>query len=174
MHTGLWLLALSVVTISCFSGEQPRSIENQAQELDKLLMCPACPGETIDQSQVELANQMQAIVREKLGRGESRDHILEFFVDRYGPGVLAEPPRQGFNLLIWLTPPITVLVAILVLGLFVRRITKGTTELTRPTLQTQTDLEPFLFQVDQETGSQPQSLHPKNRAGTKSKKGNNG
>ena len=66
--------------------------ESQAQSIDRMLMCPVCPAQTIAQSQVEIALQMRAIVRTMLAEGEGRDDILLFFRDRYGnPGEYNDP-----------------------------------------------------------------------------------
>ncbi len=56
----------------------------EAQRIDRMLMCPVCPAETIDQAQVEISRQMRRVVREMLAEGASQDQILQFFVDRYG------------------------------------------------------------------------------------------
>ena len=73
-------------------------------------MCPICPGESIDQAQNTLALQMRGIVRDKLADGETEDQIKQFFVERYGPSVLLEPPRRGFSLTAWVVPPLAVAV----------------------------------------------------------------
>ena len=83
----------------------PEELEAQAISIDRSLMCPVCPSETIDQAQVVLARQMQQIVREQLAQGRTRAEILQFFADRYGDSVLASPPKKGFNLLVWILPP---------------------------------------------------------------------
>ena len=89
--------------------------ERRAQSIDKSLICPICPGETIDRSQVLLANQMQVIVREQIEEGRSDSDIRQFFVDRYGERVLASPPKEGLNLLMWIAPPVGVVLALLTL-----------------------------------------------------------
>ena len=120
-----------------------------AQGIEKRLMCPVCPSETIDQSQVQLAKQMRDIVREKLAAGESREEIFQFFVDRYGTGVLAEPPRSGFNLLVWVVPPIALVFGGLVLAVALRAMRRshdsGAPEDGRAD---EADLEPYLSAVD--------------------------
>jgi cytochrome c-type biogenesis protein CcmH len=78
--------------------------ESQAQGIDRLIMCPVCPAETIDQAQVEISFQMRAVVREMLADGKERDEILAFFVERYGKDILAAPPKTGANLVAWLAP----------------------------------------------------------------------
>ena len=37
--------------------------ESQAQGIDRMIMCPVCPAETIDQAQVEISRQMRVMVR---------------------------------------------------------------------------------------------------------------
>ena len=146
----IWTFLLS----GCISSSAPTSsqdLEAVAQGIDKALICPICPSETIDQSQVKLAKQMRAMVREKLAQGESRSEILQFFVDRYGLGVLAEPPRSGFNLLVWVIPPIALLVGIGILAMTVQAMRRGQhrdVEEESPLVAAQ--LEPYLSAVDQE------------------------
>ena len=69
-----------------------------------MIMCPVCPAETIDQAQVEISFQMRGVIREMLAEGKSREEILDYFVDRYGPDILAAPPKTGANLLAWILP----------------------------------------------------------------------
>ena len=76
--------------------------------MNRVIMCPVCPGESIDQSQNALAVQMRGIVAEKLEQGRSESEIKSFFVERYGDSVLLEPPRRGFNLIVWIVPPLGV------------------------------------------------------------------
>ena len=95
------LLVLGALTLlaSCSTSTSPLSeLDQRAQSLDRSLICPICPGETIDRSQVQLANQMQVIVREQIRDGRSDQEIQQFFVDRYGERVLASPPKEGLNL----------------------------------------------------------------------------
>ena len=107
------------MTLSC-GAEEPASLEERAQSIHKELICLQCPGETIDQSQVELADQMRGIVWEKLQAGWSREQILRYFVNRYGEEVLAAPPKEGFNLMVWVVPPIVLAGAGIVLLLTIR------------------------------------------------------
>lgn len=43
-------------------------------------------------------------IDQHIARGESDDQILKAFVAEYGPTVLIEPPKQGFNLAAWIMP----------------------------------------------------------------------
>ena len=86
--------------------------EAEAQAIDRMLMCPVCPAQTIDQTEVTLAQQMRAQVRELLAGGASRAETLEWFRERYGPGIVAEPPRSGFSLIAWLAPGAVVIIGL--------------------------------------------------------------
>jgi cytochrome c-type biogenesis protein CcmH len=99
------LFALTAVIFGCSVQQGVPTIERLAQQINKGVMCPVCPGESIDQSQHPLAVQMRRIVAEKLDQGWTKGQINDFFVERYGPSVLLEPPREGFNLVVWLVPP---------------------------------------------------------------------
>jgi cytochrome c-type biogenesis protein CcmH len=118
-----------------------------------MIMCPVCPAETIYQAQVPIARQMRALVREKLHEGATSQEILDFFAQRYGTGILAAPPRSGFNLLAWIFP-LAGVAAALAAGLLVLRSMS-----TRPVGRTGPapqgpgpahDLGPYLDMVDQE------------------------
>ena len=121
------VLASAVFVTACAADQGVPPLEQRAHELNKAIMCPVCPGESIDQSQNPLAVQMRAIVSEKLGQGVTEGDIKEFFVERYGPSVLLEPPTQGFSLVVWVIPPIVVVGAILALCLVLRSMRRPRT-----------------------------------------------
>lgn len=149
----LAFLSLALIAISCLAESQPYSLEEQAYEIDRSLICPVCPGETIDQSQAALAKQMRVMVREKLADGESKEQILQFFVDRYGPMVLAEPPKKGFNLIVWIVPPIILAIGGLVLVLVVRNMErKSPRQVGVEQSPARGELESYLPMVDKEVG----------------------
>jgi len=123
----LALVMLFIGVASAQSGETGASYdEAKAQEIDRMLMCPVCPAQTIDQTEVQLAKQMRAQVRELLASGATREEVLAWFSapERYGPSVLAEPPRSGFYLMAWIVPGVVV-VAALAGGLLALRAMRG-------------------------------------------------
>ena len=113
-------LAVAGVAVACdVQGEIP-PLEIRAQQLNSVIMCPVCPGESIDQSQNPLALQMRGIVLERLQQGWTAEQIKESFVDSYGPSVLLEPPREGLSLAVWVLPPVAVMAALLALYVVLR------------------------------------------------------
>ena len=119
-------LAVAVVAAACtIQGDVP-PLERRAQQLNKVIMCPVCPGESIDQSQNPLALQMRGIVDDLLSQGLTEGQIKDFFVERYGPSVLLEPPRRGFSLMVWVVPPVGVVAAGLALLMALRLMRRTT------------------------------------------------
>ncbi len=122
------LIALAAVVFPSAVAAQAtdEELERDAQAIDKMIMCPVCPAETIDQAQVEISFQMRAIIREMLAEGRSREEILDYFVDRYGPDILAAPPKSGANLVAWILPVAGVAAGLALLFLIVRSMTRHT------------------------------------------------
>ena len=58
---------------------------------------------------------------ERVARGDSDSLILQSFVQEYGPQVLTDPPRKGFNWLVWILPIAAPLLAFLMIWEVVRR-----------------------------------------------------
>ena len=96
---------LVLLTFNTFAD----SIDNQVREISYLLMCPVCQGQTVAESNSELATQMRAIIKQKLEEGESKKEIIAYFVDRYGETILGAPPTKGANWFIWVLPAVAVI-----------------------------------------------------------------
>ena len=99
--------ALSLVSLfflTACSGQNQNFTDQRITSLNKSLMCPVCPGESIDQSQNDLAAQMRNVVYEKVYEGKSDQDIKDYFISKYGPVVLMEPPKKGIGLLAWVFP----------------------------------------------------------------------
>ena len=111
------VVLLVAVAAGCSRGEDVPYLERRAQAINRDLMCPVCPGESIDQSQNPVAVQMRGIVMERLRDGQTDEEIKAYFVESYENRVLMEPPRSGANLLAWLVPPVAVAGAVAALAL---------------------------------------------------------
>ncbi len=120
----LLLAAVIFLAVPSVAAQSPGEFsEKEAQTIDRMIMCPVCPAETIDQAQVEISFQMRDLVREMLADGMSRKEILDFFVARYGADILAAPPKSGANLLVWILPIVGVAVALAGVYFVIRSMT---------------------------------------------------
>lgn len=91
-------LALVVVAPASASEQKPTPAE-----LESELVCPVCET-TLDSSDAPVARLMKARIRERIAAGDTKSEIKTYFVDQFGTGVLAVPPRRGFDLVAWLLP----------------------------------------------------------------------
>ena len=123
---------------------EPAFSESEALNIDRMIMCPVCPAETIDQAQVEISKQMRAIVREMLAEGKDRDDIFDFFVERYGKDILAAPPKSGANLVAWLMPVGGVGAALIAVFFIIRSMTQRGPAPATPRLVQDDGLAPYL------------------------------
>ncbi len=69
----------------------------------------------------DTAKAMLKEIDQRIARGESDGLILQDFVQEYGPTVLVEPPAKGFNWLVWITPVLAPLLALVLIWEVVRR-----------------------------------------------------
>lgn len=158
--TALCSTLLVLLAAACGAPLAVAPPERRAQAVDRSLICPICPGETIDQSQVELAKQMRAVVREKLAAGWTPNQIQQFFVERYGPGVLAAPPRRGFNLVAWIVPPVGLGIGVVALWLALRAL-RHPAPAQRPSAEPDGEgLEPYLSDLDASLETTKQHPNP--------------
>lgn len=97
------------------------TLDDQVYAISKGLMCPVCSGQTVAESNSQLAEQMRAIIRERLQAGQTREEIIAYFVAQFGEGVLAAPPARGGGLVLWLSLPVALVAGVLILRKVVRR-----------------------------------------------------
>lgn len=110
------LLALSLVVALAFVGTAVASESRPtAAELESELVCPVCET-TLDTSDAPVARRMKARIREQIAAGNTKSEIKQYFVDQFGTGVLAVPPREGFDLVAWLLPLAGLGVGLVVVG----------------------------------------------------------
>jgi cytochrome c-type biogenesis protein CcmH len=86
--------------------------EARVTEVAAQLRCVVCQSLSVADSPSEMAAQMRGIVREHLAAGETPEQVIRYFVDKYGEWILLAPARHGFTLLVWLVPPIAVLLGV--------------------------------------------------------------
>lgn len=91
-------------------------LEESYVRVARQLRCPVCQQLSILDSPADLAVEMRAVVRERLAAGESEEQVLAYFVSKYGQWVLLDPPKRGFNLVVWLGPLVLLVGGALVLA----------------------------------------------------------
>jgi cytochrome c-type biogenesis protein CcmH len=72
-------------------------------KLEGEVMCPTCHT-TLDQSDSDAARHIEAFIAVRIARCESEQQIKQELIANYDTGILAAPPRKGFDLLVWWLP----------------------------------------------------------------------
>jgi cytochrome c-type biogenesis protein CcmH len=78
--------------------------EAQAKALMAELRCLVCQGQSIADSDAELAGDMRALVRERIAKGEKPAQIRAWLVQRYGDYVTYDPPFDAATAPLWIAP----------------------------------------------------------------------
>jgi cytochrome c-type biogenesis protein CcmH len=95
--------------------------EAQAQDLMDELRCLVCQGQSIADSDAELAGDMRDLVRRRIAAGEKPAAIRAWLVQRYGSWISYKPTTEPTAWPLWLAP-----LALLLVGAFlVRRRIRG-------------------------------------------------
>ena len=102
-------LFLSLALFLAFQADGD-TIEDQVAEISGELMCPVCEGQSVAESNAQLARDMRAVIKTKLLEGNTKEEIMDYFVSSYGETILASPPPKGFSVILWLLPVLSVLI----------------------------------------------------------------
>lgn len=90
--------------------------EASAKALMETLRCLVCQGQSIADSDADMAGDMRALVRERIKAGERPEAIRRWLVDRYGAWVTYDPPVEPLTWPLWAAP-----VLLLALGAWLAR-----------------------------------------------------
>jgi cytochrome c-type biogenesis protein CcmH len=78
--------------------------EAKAQALMAELRCLVCQGQSIADSDAELAGDMRDLVRRRIAAGEKPEQIRGWLVDRYGSWVSYRPTSEPSAWPLWAAP----------------------------------------------------------------------
>ena len=78
--------------------------EAQAKALMEELRCLVCQGQSIADSDAEMAGDMRALVRQRIATGERPDEVRAWLIERYGNWVSYRPPFQPVTWPLWAAP----------------------------------------------------------------------
>ncbi|WP_406640728.1 cytochrome c-type biogenesis protein CcmH [Pectobacterium brasiliense] len=101
---GALLLSFSVLASSEVLRFDNDTQEQQFRELTMQLRCPKCQNNSIADSNSMIASDMRQKVYELMQRGQTKEQVVDYMVDRYGYFVTYEPPITPFTILLWLLP----------------------------------------------------------------------
>jgi cytochrome c-type biogenesis protein CcmH len=115
------------------SGEQAEPSDDEVNAIAKQLYCPVCENIPLDVCPTQACAQWRALIREKLSDGWSEQQIKNFFVEQYGDRVLATPPARGINWMVYLVPPVAILLGVIILAAALRTMRQAPPRQATPT-----------------------------------------
>ncbi len=149
----LWLQIAAVCAVLVFSVGAGQDMSARYDKLGHAMMCTCgCNQVLLECNHVgcTVSTQMEGELRDALSRGDNDHLILQNFVQKYGPPVLAAPPQQGFDAIAWIVPGLVFLLGTLGAAFLIRRWQVRT---PAATAQASTDpkLEAIRSRIHQET-----------------------
>jgi cytochrome c-type biogenesis protein CcmH/NrfF len=108
MLAGLLAIALVSPAAALAAGARSRASFTQ---IEGDVMCVVC-HEPLAVAQSPEAFQERDYIRGLINQGKTRRQIENDLVQQYGPAVLAKPPAHGFNLLVYVIPPVAIILGI--------------------------------------------------------------
>jgi cytochrome c-type biogenesis protein CcmH len=118
-----WIFALPLVCLSFLlagvasaQDATPRvPTDDEVNAIAKQMYCPVCENTPLDVCPTQACAEWRGLIRDKLAEGWTQDQIKGYFVDQFGARVLATPPAQGLNWLVYVIPPLAFLGGVFIL-----------------------------------------------------------
>jgi cytochrome c-type biogenesis protein CcmH len=125
LRTGVLLLALALPMTTTALATSATATATAATrvsftDIETEVMCVVC-HEPLAVAQSPEAFQERDYIRGLILQGKSKRTIESDLVQQYGPAVLAKPPAHGFNLLVWVVPPVAVILGVITLAITIPR-----------------------------------------------------
>ncbi len=98
---GLLLGLLMASSPALARAEEPST----QHAIESSLMCYCgCANLSVRICTCGTAEAMRREIAERLEDGQSRDQVVQVFVERHGEQILSSPVKSGFNLMAWIAP----------------------------------------------------------------------
>lgn len=110
-----WLALVAVVAVAIVIGTTDRSSRTDAERADAIadsVRCPTCRGQSVADSDAPAAANVRNEIERRVAEGESDDEIRAALADRFGDGILLNPPREGVGALVWVLPVVGLVLAL--------------------------------------------------------------
>ncbi|MCP4428671.1 MAG: cytochrome c-type biogenesis protein CcmH, partial [Chloroflexi bacterium] len=121
------LLGLTLPAIAQDGSEDDNGLkkavtDDDVNKIARVVYCPVCESTPLDVCQTQACADWRQIIREMLEEGKSEQEVKGYFLNLYGPKVLAEPPREGFSLLVWALPLVLIPLGVVFFTRYMRNL----------------------------------------------------
>ncbi|MBL1127491.1 MAG: cytochrome c-type biogenesis protein CcmH [Chloroflexi bacterium] len=116
------LLTLLFLTAGVAMAQTGEVTDDEVNAVAKDLFCPVCESTPLDVCPTKACADWRELIRTQLAEGKTRAEIHDYFARQYGDGVLADPPKRGFSLILWALPVIGVAIGGVLFVRYVRNL----------------------------------------------------
>lgn len=109
------VLFFGFLAVRIVSAQQPTPSDDQVNAIAKQLYCPVCENIPLDVCGTTACAQWRELIRQKLADGWTEQQIKDYFVEQYGARVLGTPPAKGINWLVYVIPPLVIIIGVYIL-----------------------------------------------------------
>ena len=117
----LGIVVVSALIVGAAGDRGPQSDGERMSELAATIRCPQCRGQSVAESDVAIAREIRADIRNRITAGETDDEIRQVYIDRFGRSIVLTPDSDGFTGLVWIVPVVAAGLAIAAVGLAFQR-----------------------------------------------------
>lgn len=103
---GVAIASLIIIVVGLLPESAEPDPDQRQLELSQRIACPWCDGQSLAESDSQVAQDLVVILREKIDAGWTDSQIYDFFASSYGEQVLLDPPLSGWGVALWLLPAV--------------------------------------------------------------------
>ncbi len=119
------LAALVLVAVIALSvggqSKGPQTAAQRAESISSRVKCPTCQGLSVSQSRTGIAIAIHEEINRQVSLGKSDAEVIGYISQKYGDGLLINPPASGAGAVVWVAPIAFFIVAFTALAMAFRR-----------------------------------------------------
>jgi cytochrome c-type biogenesis protein CcmH len=122
-----WLplaVLLLVAGLALGFGGRSSGSQTPAQRADGIasrVKCPTCQGLSVSQSKTGISIAIHEEIDRQVALGRTDAEVIEYISQKYGDGLLINPPATGAGAVVWVAPIAFLIVSFVAMGLAFRR-----------------------------------------------------
>ena len=117
----LYILFFLNLNFSVYSNEL--QVESK---IHKNLRCLVCQGQSVADSNSDLALTLKMVVKDLIKQGKTEDEIYNFLSEKYGDWILYKPKLNSGNFILWSLPYLTLIIGGIIIVFLIRKSSKKT------------------------------------------------
>lgn len=146
----LILMVIGLGFTNSVNAQEPMPSDNEVNAIAKELFCPVCENTPLDVCPTQACAQWRELIRLKLSEGWTQEEIKQYFVDQYGARVLSEPPKTGLFWLVYVIPPILMIVGVYIFYKALRNMRSSAADLDEEPNTKVIEEDDYLSKIEEE------------------------